>query len=116
MNVRTGSIFGQLLALVDRSLFRRLVGETGAERASKGFGCWDQFVAMLFGQLAQAKSLREIETGLRSCEGKLRHVGLEDAPRRSTLAYAKGRKGSRLHKRQFVKALLYHPALHPVAG
>ena len=105
MKVRTGSLFGQLLALVDRDMFRRLVGETGAERASKGFGCWDQFVAMLFGQLAQAKSLREIEAGLRSCEGKLRHVGLEDAPRRSTLAYANGHRPCQLFEQLFYALL-----------
>ena len=43
---------------------------------------------MMFCQLAQAKSLREIEAGLRSCEGKLRHLGLSKAPGRSTLSYA----------------------------
>jgi hypothetical protein len=43
---------------------------------------------MLFCQLGQAHSLREICGGLAACEGKLRHLGLPDAPKRSTLAYA----------------------------
>lgn len=58
------------------------------ERHGRGFRCWDQFVAMLFCQLGQAKSLREIEEGLRASEGKLRHLGREKAPGHSTLAYA----------------------------
>jgi len=43
---------------------------------------------MLFCQLGNAKSLREICGGLASCEGKLRHLGVPRAPSRSTLAYA----------------------------
>ncbi|MBW1676231.1 MAG: DUF4372 domain-containing protein, partial [Deltaproteobacteria bacterium] len=43
--------------------FQRLGGEHQAERHVRGFSCWDQFVAMLFGQLAQAKSLRKIRGG-----------------------------------------------------
>jgi hypothetical protein len=42
---------------------------------------------MLFCQLGRAHSLREISGGLRSCEGKLTHLGI-NAPSHSTLAYA----------------------------
>ncbi len=54
------SLFSQLLSLVDRHRFERFVREHRAERGAKGFSCWSQFVAMMFCQLAQAKSLREI--------------------------------------------------------
>jgi hypothetical protein len=43
---------------------------------------------MLFCQIGQAHSLREICGGLASCLGKLRHLGVSSAPRRSTLSYA----------------------------
>ncbi len=43
---------------------------------------------MLFCQLGGAKSLREICGGLAASEGKLRHLGLPEAPPRSTLVYA----------------------------
>lgn len=36
----------------------------------RGVRCWRQFVSMLFGQLGRAHGLREIEQGLRSCEGE----------------------------------------------
>lgn len=88
MNLRHASLFSQLLGIIDRHLFARLVRTTGAEKAAKGFSCWEQLVAMLFCQLAQARSLREISSGLQSCEGKLRHLGLARAPGRSTLSYA----------------------------
>ena len=48
MNLSTSSLFSQLLSLVDRSRFARLVRDTGSERRSKGFASWDHFVAMLF--------------------------------------------------------------------
>jgi hypothetical protein len=43
---------------------------------------------MLFCQLGRAQSLREICGGLASCEGRLVHVGVREAPPKSTLAYA----------------------------
>ena len=72
-NVRYGSLFSQLLSLFNRNDFARHVRDLNAEYRSKGFSCWDQFVSMLFCQMAQAKSLREITQGLQSCEGRLSH-------------------------------------------
>lgn len=69
--------------MVDRAQFDTAVRRTGAAARTKGFSCWDQFVAMSFCQLAQAKSLREIEEGLACCEGRLRHLGIEAAPART---------------------------------
>ena len=99
------SLFSQMLSLVDRHRFERLVREHKAERGAKGFSCWSQFVAMMFCQLAQAKSLREIIDGLACCEGKLRHLGLEASPKRSTLSYANGRRPWQLFEALFYSIL-----------
>jgi hypothetical protein len=80
-------MFSQILKLIPRHEFQRLVKQTGAEYRSKGLSSWSQFVAMLFCQLGRAHSLREIEGGLKSCEGKLVHLGIA-APARSSLSYA----------------------------
>jgi uncharacterized protein DUF4372/DDE family transposase len=85
---RFSSIFSQLLQLFSRLEFERAVEQHRAERHARGFTCWGQFVAMLFCQLGQAQSLREICGGLAGCEGKLKHLGVPEAPKRSTLAYA----------------------------
>ena len=42
------SLFSQMLSLVDRHRFERLVREHKAERGAKGFSCWSQFVSMMF--------------------------------------------------------------------
>ena len=81
------SILNQVLQLFPRSAFEVAVRKTKAERHARGFASWDQFVAMLFCQLADAQSLREIIGGLSSCEGRLEQLGVR-APKRSTLAYA----------------------------
>jgi len=86
--VRHASLFSQLLQQVPRWEFEQLVRQHGAERAAKGFTCWTQFVAMLFCHLGHADSLREICHGLACCVGKLIHVGIRRAPKRSSLSYA----------------------------
>ena len=93
-------MFSQILRLIPRSDFERMVKETGAEYRSKGLSSWSQFVAMLFCQLGRAHSLREIEGGLKSCEGKLAHLGIE-APARSSLSYANGHRTWQLLEKVF---------------
>jgi hypothetical protein len=85
---RVCSIFSQILQLFSRTEFEQAVRQHRAERHARGFSCWSQFVAMLFCQLGRAQSLREICGGLAACEGKLKHLGVERGPKRSTLAYA----------------------------
>ena len=80
------SIFSQLLQLFARLEFEQAVRQHHAARHLRGFPCWGQFVAMLFCQLGQAHSLREICGGLAATEGKLKHLGLSAAPKRSTLS------------------------------
>jgi len=62
---------------------------------------------MLFCQLAQAKSLREITEGLQASEGKLRHLGLPEAPARSTLAYANSHRPWQLFETVFHQLLAH---------
>jgi len=98
------SIFSQLLQLISRVDFQKAIKETKAERHARGFTCWGQFVAMLFCQLGRAHSLREITGGLRSCEGKLKHLGIT-APNRSTLAYANEHRPWELYQKVFLQLL-----------
>ncbi len=98
---RVCSIFSQLLQFFPRLEFEQAVRETRAERHARGFSCWGQFVAMLFCQLGQARSLREICGGLASCEGKLRHLGVPQAPNKSTLAYANQHRPWQLYQKVF---------------
>jgi hypothetical protein len=103
--VRHASLFSQLVALFDRGTFHNLVHKHKTERFSKGFTSWDHFVAMLFCQLAQAKSLREICGGLACCMGKMRHLGMKKAPNKSTLSYANANRPWQLYQDLFYQTL-----------
>jgi hypothetical protein len=88
-------------------MFEEIVRRHQGERHSRGLRCWDQFVAMLFCQLGQAQSLREIYEGLQASEGKLVHLGVAKAPKHSTLAYANQHRPWEIYQDLFL-ALLGH--------
>jgi hypothetical protein len=68
---------------------------------------------MLFCQLGHAFSLREIAGGLRSCEGKLKHLGIT-APAKSSLAYANEHRPWQLYQLLFLQLLeRCQSQLHP---
>ena len=99
------SIFSQLLKIFSRSDFEAAVNKHKADRAAKGFACWTQFVSMLFCQVGRAHSLREICGGLASVEGKLNHLGVGNAPARSTLSYANAHRPWALFEEVFFQLL-----------
>jgi hypothetical protein len=92
----TTNMFSQILQIIPHSIFAQLVFKNRSDRHAKGFSSWDQLVAMLFCQFAQAKSLREISDGLAVTGGKLNHLGLNRAPAKSTLAYANAHRPDQL--------------------
>jgi hypothetical protein len=94
-----------MLSVISRDTFTRLVRKHGSDYGSKGFDSWTQMVSMLFCQLAQAKSLREICKGLRACVGKLNHLGVGEAPKRSTLSYANANRPWELYRDLFYELL-----------
>ena len=102
---RVCSIFSQILQLISRLEFEAAVRKQKAEYHARGFTCWGQFIAMLFCQLGHAKSLREICGGLAASEGKLRHLGLPQAPARATLAYANEHRPWQLYRTVFDQLL-----------
>lgn len=102
---RVCSIFSQLLQLFSRPEFEAAVGKHHAERHARGFTCWGQFIAMLFCQLGRAHSLSEITQGLAASEGKLKHLGLSQAPAKSTLAYANQHRPWELYQTVFFQLL-----------
>ena len=119
---RVCSIFSQIVKLIPRSGFQAAVEKHKSEKHAKGLSSWSQFIALLFCQLGGAKSLREITGGLAASEGKLRHLGVERAPKRSTLAYANEHRDWRLYETVFSelvevleKRLRPHSAVPPAA-
>lgn len=102
---RVCSMFQQILKIFTRTEFEQLARKHDAERHARGFTCWSQYVAMLFCHLGRAQSLREICDGLASTEGKLAHLGIQNAPPRSTLSYANAHRPWQLYESVFYALL-----------
>jgi len=98
---RVSSIFGQILKFFPRAVFDAAVKHHQADKHAKGMTCWTQFIALMFCHLGGARSLREIIGGLAASEGKLKHLGVERAPVRSTLAYANQHRPWQLYRTVF---------------
>jgi Transposase DDE domain/Domain of unknown function (DUF4372) len=76
-----------MLKVIPWPIFERLVDEHGSDELVRKFSTRHQLIALLYGQLAGATSLREIEATMASHQGRLYHVGGR-VPRRSTFADA----------------------------
>jgi len=81
------TVFHELLKHIPWPAFERLVEQHGADAGVRRLTTKSQFLALLYGQLSGASSLREIVAGLQSHAPRLYHLGARPA-RRSTLADA----------------------------
>ena len=89
------SVFHQLLKHMPWADFDRLAQAHRADARARRLTAKSQFLAMLYGQLAGAASLREIVGGIASQAARLYHLGAR-LPRRSTLADANHDRSSAL--------------------
>jgi hypothetical protein len=85
------SVFHGLLKHLPWGEFDRLVAVHGADSRVRRLTTKDQLVALLYGQLSGASSLREIVTGLESHAARLYHLGAHSV-RRATLSDANARR------------------------
>ena len=90
--------FREILEGLPRGIFDRLVDDLNADKYTKGFGRWDQLLAMVFAQLSGVKSLRELEVAFNEQAMHHYHLGT-DHIRRSTLADANSRRSVDLFAR-----------------
>jgi IS4 transposase len=102
------TILGQMLQLISRSRFEKMVKEYKTEHGAKGLRSWTQFVSMLFGQISNQHGLRSIEQGMNSQKNGWYHMGITSKEReikRSTLSYANARRDSNLFNALFENLL-----------
>ncbi len=101
------TLFSQIISKLDRMSFNKLVKDRSSNKHSKGFDSWNHLVSMLFCQFAKSQSLRDITQGLRSATGNLSHLGMQQAPSKSNLAYQNKHRDWHLFK-DYYYALLSH--------
>lgn len=103
------TLLGQMLDLISRSDFEKLVKEHKTEHAAKGFRSWTHFVVMLFAQLTNQHGLRSIEQSINMQGNSWYHLGITNKAggvKRSTLSYANKKRNSNLFKALFFYLLI----------
>ena len=73
-------VFAQLIEFLDNSKFRHLVDKYDGNRYVKHFTCWNQLLAMMFGQLSNRESLRDLIVAFEAHRAKQYHLGLGRKP------------------------------------
>ena len=89
-------VFSQLVAFMNRSKFNRIVEKYNGNRYVKHFTCWNQLLAMMYGQLCNRSSLRDLITILDAHSSKWYHLGLGRSVSKTNLAYANQNRDYRI--------------------
>lgn len=81
-------VFSQLVSFLDRNKFNYIVRSYQGDKYVKHFTCWNQLLALMFGQLANRESLRDLVIALEAHRSKCYHLGMGKNVSRSSLARA----------------------------
>lgn len=81
-------VFAQLSAFLDRNKFNHIVRKFNGDKYVKHFTCWNQFLALMFGQLSNRESLRDLIVALDAHRSKCYHLGMGKNVSKSSLARA----------------------------
>jgi len=73
-------IFSQLTSNLDRSRFNDIVRKYQGDKYVKHFTCWNQLLALMFGQLSNRESLRDVVVALEAHQSKRYHLGMGREP------------------------------------
>lgn len=90
-------VFAQLVEFLNNNKFRKLVDKYDGNHYVKHFTCWNQLLAMMFGQLSNRESLRDLIVALQAHKSKRYHLGLGREPiAKTTLATANQNRDYRI--------------------
>ena len=98
-------VFAQLVKFLDRDKFRHIVDKHNGDRYVKSFSCWNQLLTMMFGQLTNRESLRDLIVATEAHAGKLYHLGLGKSVTRSNLSKANESRDYRIFE-DFAKFMI----------
>lgn len=81
-------VFAQLVAFLNRSKFNRIVAKYNGDKYVKHFTCWNQLLSLMFGQLSNRESLRDLIIALGAHRSKCYHLGMGKNVSKSSLSRA----------------------------
>jgi hypothetical protein len=89
-------VFAQLTAFLDRNHFNYLVRKYDGDKYVKHFSCWHQLLSLMFGQLSNRESLRDLIIAMEAHQGKTYHLGIGKHITRSNPAKANQKRDYRI--------------------
>lgn len=89
-------VFSQLLDFLDKDVFLRISNKYNGNRYVKSFTCWNQLAVMMFGQLSNRESLRDLVLATQAHANKAFHLGFGKYASKSTLADANTKRDYRI--------------------
>lgn len=89
-------IFTQLTSFLPRRIFDKFVSKYSGNKYVKHFTCWNQLLCMVFGQLTNRNSLRDLIVILNAHSNKTYHLGFGKSVSKSNLAKANERRNSKI--------------------
>jgi len=90
-------VFAQLIEFLNNDKFRRLVDKYDGNKYVKHLTCWNQLLALMFGQLSNRESLRDVIVAIEAHRSKCFHLGLGRKPiAKTTLATANQNRDYRI--------------------
>ena len=89
-------VFSQLASFLDRNHFNYLVRKYSGNRYVKHFTCWNQLLALMFGQLSNRDELRALIVAVDAHRSKCYHLGVGRHVTRSNLAKANENRDFRI--------------------
>ena len=78
-------IFKQIINIIPKDKFNKLVNELQTDKYYKTFYSYDQLVTMLFGIFSRCDSMGEVCDSMRALGGKLNFLGMDVSPAKSTV-------------------------------
>ena len=105
------TLFAQAITTLPKNIIRGIIDKHGTNKFCKGFDTWSQLISMIFCQFANSTSVRDISNGLKSATGNLNHLGIREAPSKSTVAYQNCHRNSSVF-RDIYYACLEHLGQH----
>ena len=89
-------VFAQLVEFLDYDKFRHIVDKYKGNHYVKHFTCWNQLLTLMFGQLSNRESLRDLIIAIEAHYQKCYHLGLGKHVTRSNLAKANTNRDYRI--------------------
>ena len=89
-------VFAQMVEFLDNYKFLRIVKKYDGNRYVKHFTCWNQLLTLMFGQLCNRESLRDLIVALNAHQEKCYHLGVGKHFTRSNLAKANENRDYRI--------------------